>query len=140
MLNIRRSDGLGGSLSVSLSLRLGTTKHIKHSKFNLLFFSMVIMLLCVPNVRNLSAFSLTLALQRSNEYKNIKAPFMRQYFYVPSQNTFFCRKILFLIFISNMITWLLSILLLSGEFEINPEPDSVEGSADYSSDVTTTSL
>ena len=124
-----RSDGLGGTFSVSLSLRLGYTKRLSHEKVNLLLFSMILMISCSPNTRNIPAFSLTLAFQRSNElYKNISTPFMRQYFHVPSCNILFCRNAFLLLLVSNLITWLLSLLLQCGDIETNPGPDSGEGS------------
>ena len=136
-----RSDGLGGTFSVYLSLRLGYTKRLSHEKVNLLLFSMILMLSCSPNTRNIPAFSLTLALQRSNElYKNISTPFMRQYFHVPSCNILFCRNAFLLLLVSNLITWLLSLLLQCGDIETNPGPDSGEGSTADSSDLSATSF
>ena len=86
-----RSDGLCGLYGFYLPLRLGTTKRLSHN--NLLLFSVILMISCSPNNRNIPAFSLTLAFQRSNElYKTISIPFMRQYFNVPSCNILFCRN------------------------------------------------
>ena len=65
---------------------------------------------------------------------------MRQYFLVPSCNILFCRNAFLLLLVSNLITWLLSLLLQCGDIETNPGPDSVEGSTVDSSDLSATSF
>ncbi|MCG8113671.1 MAG: reverse transcriptase domain-containing protein [Candidatus Thiodiazotropha taylori] len=141
MHNKLRSDGLGGTFGVSLSLRLGARKRLTHNRFNLLLFSMILMMISSPNTHTISAFSLTLAIQRSNEfYKTLTVPFMRQYFHVPPRNALLCRNIILLIFIANILLWSLSLLLLCGDVETNPGPDSVETSTASSSNLSATSF
>ena len=124
-VNQFKSDGLGCTLGVSLSLMLGATKRITHNKFHLLLFTMTLILLCIPNSRNLSAFSITLAIQRCNEvYKNIKVPYRRMSFRIPHQNISLCCN-LFSLIIIDLTLWLTSLLLVCGDIETNPGPDSV---------------
>ena len=48
--------------------------------------------------------------------------------------------LLLLLLVSNLITWLLSLLLQCGDIETNPGTDSVEGSTADSSDLSATTF
>ena len=73
--------------------------------------------------------SLTLALQRSNEkYKNIKYPYQKSKF--QNDNGIFVHYTTISLFAIITIEWMIHILVLSGDVELNPGPNSVEGSTD----------
>ena len=119
---------------------LGAKKRITYNKFHLLLFTMTLVLLCITNSRNLSAFSMTLAIQRSNEvYKNIKVPYRRMSFRIPHQNISLCCN-LFSLIIIDLTLWLTSLLLVCGDIETNPGPDSVDSSGSSSENLSATSF
>lgn len=133
-----KSDGLGGFFGVSCSLGLGAKKKVTYNKFHLLLFALLISMLHKPNVCGTPCLSLILALQRSNEmYKNIKVPYTR--LFTSSRNIVFTRNCFIFLSIAVLSHWILALILLSGDIEINPGPDSVEGSTDSSHNNSTTS-
>ena len=102
---------------------------------------MTLVLLCIPNSRNLSAFSMTLAIQRSNEvYKNIKVPYRRMSFRIPHQNISLCCNLFFSLIIIDLTLWLTSLLLVCGDIETNPGPGSVDSSGSSSENLSATSF
>ena len=70
---------------------------------------------------------MTLDMQRCNElYRLIKFPYFRR----PNiaKNRLLSQCIFLTLFIFDVVLWFSIVLLLSGDIEINPGPDSVEGS------------
>ena len=122
-----QSDGLGGFLSVTETLRLGTTKHIFYRKFH--FFLILVFVACCmsQDVLKISYPSLTLALQCNNElYKLIKHPLRRVKARISSTgNAQFTLLLIFSLALSNMSLWLFCILLRCGDIQPNPGPASV---------------
>ncbi|MEW8186271.1 MAG: reverse transcriptase family protein, partial [Candidatus Thiodiazotropha endolucinida] len=64
-------------------------------------------------------------------YKNIKCPYSRRKG-TPTKNLNFSRHCLMSMFVTVLILWLFVLIILSGDVEINPGPNSVEGDADSS--------
>ena len=121
-----KSDGLGGSFGVPNTIGLGSCKNVTVYKLYILILSIV--LISVQTKNGCLCLSLILALQRSNEmYKNIKHPYRR----VKCQhdNGIFLYYLTISLF-AITTEWIIHIILLSGDIESNPGPDSVEGSTD----------
>ena len=84
---------------------------------------------------NVQCLSIVLALQRSNEtYKHIKYPYTRVQVKMSDHNNLFCRNLFLSFYILVVATWMSFIVVLSGDVELNPGPDSVEGDSDSSYD------
>ena len=123
-----KSDGLGGFFGVSWTLRLGTRKRITNNKFHLFLIAFLFTLL--QSTYSSSCLSLTLALQRSNEtYKYIKFPYSRVK-HASEKNLIFTRNCFFSLLLAVIVCWTSCIIILSGDVELNPGPDSVGGSTD----------
>lgn len=123
-----KSDGLGGFFGVSWTLRLGTRKRITNNKFHLFLIAFLFTLL--QSTYSSSCLSLTLALQRSNEtYKYIKFPYSRVK-HTSEKNLIFTRNCFFSLLFAVIVCWTSCIIILSGDVELNPGPDSVGGSTD----------
>ena len=74
-----------------------------------------------------ACMSVIMALQQSNEtYRNIKFPYTRIKTTKSNKNILCCRNIFFPVF-NLAVTWMFSLVLLSGDVEPNPGSDSVEG-------------
>ena len=88
---------------------------------------------------NYSCLSLILALQRNNEvHKNIKRPYSRVNI-SPIRNHLFIRNLLFALTVTVFSTWSYCLIVLCGDVEVNPGPDSV-GSTDSSLNSTISSF
>ena len=133
-----KSDGLGGFSGVSSTLRLGARKRITCNKFHLCLFTIFLASFQTNDSR--VCFSLILALQRSNEmYKSIKLPYTRIKC-SPFKNQSFSFNCLMLLIVAVLTSWIIFLTLLSGDIEVNPGPDSVEGSTDSSLDSSISSM
>ena len=83
--------------------------------------------------------SLILNIQRSNElYKNIKFPYIRRL--KIHQNIFFSNLLVLIHLTSDLILWGSMMILLSGDVEVNPGPDSAEDTSFTSDDQSLTSF
>ena len=123
-----KSDGLGGISGVSCSLGLGNRKRLSTHKFYFVFIALFLTYFCSDYI--VSSLSLIIDLQRSDEaYKNIKCPYSRRKG-TPTKNLNFSRHCLMSIFVTVLILWLFVLIILSGDVEINPGQNSVEGDAD----------
>lgn len=132
-----KSDGLGGFSGVSCTLGLGNRKRISNNKFHLIFIAFLFTFL--QNNYSSSCLSFILALQRSNEaYKNIKFPYHRCRC-TSEKNLNFSHKCLLSMFTSVCTLWLFTLIVLSGDIEVNPGPGSVGGSTDTSVNSSSTS-
>ena len=91
---------------------------------------MLLFFLCNPYSCQAEVPGLTLDMQRCNElYKLIKSSYIRHRNH--ANNEVFSQCVFLTLFNFDFVLWLPIVLLLSGEIEINPGQDSVEGS--YSS-------
>ena len=123
-------DGLGGYFGSSCSHRLGIKKRVTKHNIHILLYIMLLLFLCEPYSCQVELLSLTLDMQRCNElYKLIKFSYIRLRNH--ANNEVFSQCIFLTLFNFDVVLWLTIVLLLSGDIEINPSPDSVEGS--YSS-------
>ena len=128
-----KSDGLGGFSGVSSTLGLGAKKRITRNKFHLYLITVLFSLLHTNDSGTL--FSLILALQRSNEiYRSIKLPYSRIKCF-QSKNQSFSLNCICMLILAVLSSWLLFLILQSGDIEVNPGPGSVDGSADSSLNV-----
>ena len=95
-----------------------------------------------PNVSNLLHFGLILAFQRSNEmYKTIRTNHPRTYNVAPySKNTYFTHLLISFIFAIDLVLWTSTLILLSGDVEVNPCPDSVDSNTNSNHNISTSSL
>ena len=133
-----KSDGLGGSLGVSATLGLGSKNNILDSRFSLCL--VVFFLTMLQGNYNYSCLSLILALQRNNEvHRNIKRPYSRVKI-SPIGNHLFTRNLLFALTVTVFSTWLYCLIVLCGDVEVNPGPDSVDGGTDSSLNSTISSF
>ena len=66
-------------------------------------------------------------------YESIKVPYTRIKC-SPFKNQSFSINCLMLLIVAVLTSWIIFLTLLSGDIEVNPGLDSVEGSADSSSD------
>ena len=117
---------------MSCSLHMGTRKRITYKKFHFLFFLMLFSCIHKPDVGSLLHFSLFLALQRSNEiYKTIRMNHPPTYKLAPySKNTYFTHSLISFIFAIDLVLWTFTLILLSGDIEVNPGPNSVVSNND----------
>ena len=126
-----KSDGLGGSIGVSNTIMLGCRKRVYFNSFHFLILALFFTIF--QSNYNVHCMSIVLALQRSNEtYKYIKHPYISVQVKTPDSNIVFCRNIVPSFFILVVATWMTMIVTLSGDVELNPGPDSVEGDTDSS--------
>lgn len=126
----RKSTGLGGFLDASCSLALGTRKHLRYNRFYL--FIILLIFTMVQSSYCCSCFSIILNLQRSNEmYKDIKRPYTRVQ-NIPAKNVQFSHNFFLLLMIIAIAYWIYILILLSGDVEVNPGPDSAEGNTNSS--------
>ena len=87
---------------------------------------------------DLSFYSLVLHLQQCSEmYKNIRTSRRLR---KSSKNIPFVCLILILFHVVVLVSWLFILILLSGDIELNPDPYSVDGSADTSDILSSTSF
>ena len=122
-----RSDGLGGHFGLSCSPRLGVKKRVTRHYKDILLYNMILFFLCRPLSCQVDVLNMTLDMQRCNElYRLIKFPYICR----PNiaKNRLLCQCIFLTLFIVDIVLWFSIVLLLSGDIEINPGPDSVEGS------------
>ena len=127
MTRKRKSDGLGGFYGVSDTIDLGSRTTFTLQKIHILIMSIV--LTSVHTDNSCSSLSLTLALQRSNEmYKNIKYPYQKVK--CQKDNGLLIYYIAISLFAITTTEWVIHIFVLSGDVELNPGPNSVEGSTD----------
>ena len=142
MLKPYKSDGLGGSYGVSCSLHMGTRKRITYKKFYFLFFLMLFSCIQKPDVRSLSHFSLILALQCSNEmYKAMRTNhlILTDWPRIPKTHIF-TQFLISVIFATDLVLWTFTLILLSGDVEVNPGPDSVDSNTDSNHTISASSL
>ena len=138
-LNSCKSGGLGGFFGVSNSLGLGTRKNVTHNKFHIVLFVILLSGICKPSSSITTQVSLILALQRNNEiYKDIKLLTFRKLTF--RKITLCPCDLLTYIFVSNLVFCTYYLLLLSGDVETNPGPDSVDGLTDSSDTCSTVSF
>ena len=106
---------------------LGSRKKFTLQKIHILIMSIVLSSMHTNN--SCSSLSLTLALQRSNEmYKNIKYPYQKVK--CQKDNGLLIYYIAISLFAITTTEWVIHILVLSGDVELNPGPNSVVGSTD----------
>ena len=118
-------DGLDGHYGLACSLELGVARGVTKHRFHLLFLSMIIMCMGSPMALLIPLHSLILNIQRSNElYQNIKFPYIRRL--KIHQNIFFSNLLVLILLTSDVILWGSMLILLSGDVEVNPGPDSAE--------------
>ena len=120
-----KSDGSGGFSGISNTIGLGSRKHIAYCGFHIL----VLFILSTALQTNDShvCLCLTLALQRSNEmYKTIKHPYRRVL--CSTKNDLICYHFTISLLVSTLSLWVTCLILLCGDLQPNPGPDSVEGS------------
>ena len=126
MRNTISSDGLGGFLGVSQSLKLGAEKRLRY-KFH--FFLILFFLIWFHNmhVYESSCLSITLSMQYNNEiYKHIKlCQHYGRRITSPTRNIRFTKACVRILFIACFLSWLYSLLLLSGDIHPNPGPASL---------------
>lgn len=72
-------------------------------------------------------------------FLQIKVSYMHIFFCIPHRNTSLCRNLIFLLFITDLTLWLLSLLLVCGDI-INPGQDSVDGNSSSSEELSSTSI
>ena len=132
------SDGLGGHVGLSCSPRLGLAKRV--TKKNLTFYyNILLVFLCKSYSFHVEELSLVLDFQRCNElYILIRFPHARR-IHISICTTFYRYWFLILI-ISNLALWRFIFLLLCGDNEVNPGPDSVEDSISSSETLSATSI
>ena len=120
-----KSDGSGGFSGISNTIGLGNRKHIAYCSFHILvlfIFSTALQ----TNDSHVCLF-LTLILQRSNEmYKTIKHPYRRVL--CSTKNNLICYHFTTSLLVSTLSLWVTCLILLCGDVQSNPGPDSVEGS------------
>ena len=119
------TDGLGGHYGLACSLELGVARGVTKHRFHLLFLSMIVM--CMDSLMSpqIPLHSLIPNIQRSNElYKNIKFPYIRRL--KIHQNIFFSNLLVLILLTSDLILWGSMLILLSGDVEVSPGPDSAE--------------
>ena len=121
MRNTINSEGLGGFLGVSQSLKLGAEKRLRY-KFH--FFLILFFLTWFHNIHvyESSCLCITLSMQYNNEiYKHIK---LCQHYgrrnTSPTRNIRFTKACVRILFIACFLSWLYYLLLLSGD--IHPKP------------------
>ena len=94
-----------------------------------------------PDVSSLLHFSLNLALQRSNEiYKTVRMNYPRIYKPTPYSKTHILRVPSSFIFAIDLVLWTFTLILLSGDIEVNPGPDSVVSNNDSNCTISASSL
>ena len=123
-----KSDGLCGFLRVSATLVLGSKKHILANKFYLCIIAFVLTML--HSNYSHSCLSFILALQRNNDsevHKNLKRPY-RHVTHTPTSILLFSRNLLLIHTVTVFSTWLFCLIMLCGDVELIPGPDSVDGS------------
>ena len=122
-----RSDGLGGFSGISSTLLLGSRKHITFHNTHLLV--LCLLFTTTHQTHTIACFSLILDLQHSNEfYRNIKHPGRRVQCHI--ENASFTKQLLLLLSLIIFMSWLIHLILLSGDIESNPGPNSVKSLTD----------
>lgn len=129
-----RSDGLGGFLGVSQTIKLGAEKrpciHRMYIFITLLFF------VSFYNITyyNISTLSIIISLQHSNEIYRIIRPFRhyRKIVAPPNNNIIFTCTCASLLIINCLFLLALRLIFLSGDIHPNPGPVSVDSHADSS--------
>ena len=97
--------------------------------------------LYIPNNCNLSAFSMTLAIQQDNEvYKDIKVPYRSMSFAHQIKTRLSVVTTLFFLILIDLTVWLTALLFVCGDIETNTGPDSIEGSSSTNEDLSATSF
>ena len=132
------TDGLGGCFGVSCSLDLGTKKSVSFRKTHLLLISLLCFNVLKPSHDFVPLFCLLTHIQHCNEvYRNIRHPRKICLSYKNKYFTYYCFTSLIFIVLH---VWLFMLILLSGDVEVNPGPDSVESSTDFSDILSSASL
>ena len=123
----RGSDGLGGFSGISSTLLLGSRKHITFHNTHLLV--LCLLLTTTHKTHTIACFSLILDLQHSNEfYRNIKHPGCRVQSHI--KNVLFTKQLILLLSLIIFTSWSIHLILLCGDIELNPGPNSVESLTD----------
>ena len=125
-----KSDGLGGSIGVSNTLGLGSRKYITTYKMHML--TICIILVSGYTKDSCPCLSLTLAFQRSNEmYKNIKFPYRKVESFWRHKHDSYIQYLITSLFVTTaLVEWMILVMLLSGDIELNPGPGSVDGTTE----------
>ena len=122
------SDGLGCHVGLLCSPGLGSAKRVTKNKTHILLFNILLVFLCKSYSFQVEELSLVLDFHRSNElYKLIKFPHARRIL-ISICTIIFYQYMFLILFISNLVLWSFIFLLLCGDIEVNPGPDSVEDS------------
>ena len=141
MLGKPKSDGLGGFLGVSQTLKLGTDNRFGNRIFLSSLLSVFKIIFYCLQLYNAMGFSLIISLQHNNEiYKHIKLSHL-SFKIIPmsTRNVTFTRVCITVLFTTNTFLLLLDLLILSGDIHPNPGPASV-GSLNVSSLSSTASM
>ena len=135
------SNGLGGSDETFESLRFAYDKRsFVKMKTILLFIFLLSFTSHGYKAYTISAISLIVQDQRSLElFKLIKRPLCRVTSLHIEKNKLFCCKLFKTLAACIFVTWLLILILLSGDIQENPGPDSVSSLADEESDLSSCS-
>ena len=122
---------LGSRSSVTRSMHMGATKKLGHNHFYV-FLLLALSSFNPPPLYDVTCFSLIIALQVSNEvHRSIKHPYRRMQVQ-HNTNLSFSIACLSLLLISVLLSWVIDLILLSGEVHPNPGPDSVSSLPDTS--------
>lgn len=117
---------------MSCSIGLGMKKRVCYQKIHLLLLITFILQLSKAGWLSTSCLSMILALQRNNEmYKNIRRPYCRLKT-ASARNIIFSYRCLICFFFLVLTTWVFALILLAGDVQENPGPDSVDSSNDSS--------
>ena len=122
---------LGSRSSVTRSMHMGATKKLGHNHFYVFLLLALSSFNPLP-LYDVTCFSLIIALQVSNEvHRSIKHPYRRMQ---AQQNTnlSFSIACLSLLLVSVLLSWVIDLILLSGDVHPNPGPDSVSSLPDTS--------
>ena len=135
------SNGLGRSDETFQSLRFAYDKRSSvKMKTILLFIFLLSFTIHGYKAYTISAISLIVQDQRSLElFKLIKRPLCRVTSLHTEKNMLFCCKLFKTLAACIFVTWLLILILLSGDIQESPGPDSVSSLADRESDLSSCS-
>ena len=122
---------LGSGSSVTRSMHMGATKKLGHNHFYVFLLLALSSFNPLP-LYDVTCFSLIIALQVSNEvHRSIKHPYRRMQA-KHNTNLSFSIACLSLLLVSVLLSWVIDLILLSGDVHPNPGPDSVSSLPDTS--------
>ena len=122
---------LGSRSSVTRSMHMGATKKLGHNHFYVFLLLALSSFNPLP-LYDVTCFSLIIALQASNEvHRSIKHPYRRMQAQ-HNTNLSFSIACLSLLLVSVLLSWVIDLILLSGDVHPNPGPDSVSSLSDTS--------